>query len=174
MRRMMWCAVVTAMLGACGGSGEAVDAGATPAEDAGAMTQDAGATPAEDAGATPAEDAGAMTQDAGAGAAPRWSTDVYPILAAGCAGAACHVGGRAAPQLGMTAASAYMAVTTGRGGCALTSTALVTPGMPDASLLYLKVSGSTCGTRMPLGRPALSAAEQQTISAWIAAGALDD
>ncbi len=169
MRRMTWCAVVTAMLGGCGGSGEAVDAGATPADDAGAMTQDAGATPAEDAGATPAEDAGG-----GGGTAPHWSTDVYPILAAGCAGAACHVGGASAPRLGMTAASAYMAVTTGRGLCAATSTALVTPGMPDASLLYRKVSGSTCGTRMPLGRPALSAAEQQTISAWIAAGALDD
>jgi hypothetical protein len=74
----------------------------------------------------------------------------------------------------MTAASAYTAVTTTAGRCGTRSTALVTPGTPDASMLYLKVSGSTCGTRMPLGRPALSAADQQTISDWIAAGALDD
>ena len=47
-------------------------------------------------------------------------------------------------------------------------------GMPDASGLYRKVAGTSCGGQMPIGRPPLSATELQTIADWITAGAMND
>ena len=52
---------------------------------------------------------------------------------------------------------------------ALTSAAEVTPGNPQASLLYTEVASG----KMPPGDP-LSSAEIQSISDWITAGAQDD
>jgi len=54
----------------------------------------------------------------------------------------------------------------------------VVPGDPEASLLYLKISGEAgCGQPMPppdAGWPALDEADRQRIADWIRAGARDD
>ena len=52
---------------------------------------------------------------------------------------------------------------------------LVTPGKPEASLFYLKVSATPpCGDRMPLGGSPLSDTQIEMIRSWIAAGAKDN
>jgi hypothetical protein len=50
---------------------------------------------------------------------------------------------------------------------------LVTPGQPEMSLFFKKVSSATppCGSRMPLGAAALTDAQIEMIRSWIAAGA---
>ena len=61
----------------------------------------------------------------------------------------------------------------------------VEPGDPDASWLVFKLDGTqngfdaqcaggSCGGRMPLNRPQLSAAVRDAIRTWIAGGAIDD
>jgi hypothetical protein len=50
----------------------------------------------------------------------------------------------------------------------------VVPGMPDSSVLYLKISlddPAPCGAKMPLGLPALPQAEADMIESWIMGGA---
>jgi hypothetical protein len=47
----------------------------------------------------------------------------------------------------------------------------VEPGDPDASLLIDKVVAPSCGERMPVGLPKLSAADVQKLRDWIADGA---
>lgn len=52
---------------------------------------------------------------------------------------------------------------------------LVKPGQPEASLLYLKgLDPPPCGSRMPLGGARLTAAQNEMIRSWIAAGAKND
>jgi len=53
----------------------------------------------------------------------------------------------------------------------------VTPGKPDDSVMYLKVSlddPTPCGEKMPLGGPALTQAQADLIEGWITAGAKND
>jgi len=52
----------------------------------------------------------------------------------------------------------------------------VVPGMPDSSILYLKVSlddPAPCGAKMPLGG-ALTEDKAEMIESWIAAGAMNN
>lgn len=53
---------------------------------------------------------------------------------------------------------------------------LVTPGEPERSYLYIKLTGSPAmmGGLMPRGRGALSAADLAVVRAWIARGAPND
>lgn len=53
---------------------------------------------------------------------------------------------------------------------------LVTPGDPDRSYLYIKITGGPgmVGSRMPRGRGALSAANLAVVRDWIARGAPND
>jgi hypothetical protein len=53
---------------------------------------------------------------------------------------------------------------------------LVTPGDPDRSYLYLKITGGPGmeGSLMPRNRGALSAADKAVVRAWIARGAPND
>lgn len=51
---------------------------------------------------------------------------------------------------------------------------LVNLANPAQSTLYLRVSGSTAGTQMPLNSPALSQQEIDTILSWIQNGALNN
>jgi hypothetical protein len=50
---------------------------------------------------------------------------------------------------------------------------LVTPGQPEMSLFFKKVSSATppCGNRMPLGAAPLTDPQIEMIRSWIAAGA---
>lgn len=53
----------------------------------------------------------------------------------------------------------------------------VVPGQPDQSIMYLKVSlddPAPCGSKMPLGLPPISQAQDDMIKAWITAGARND
>jgi hypothetical protein len=53
---------------------------------------------------------------------------------------------------------------------------LVTPGNPDASLMWLKVSSNSppVGSRMPLLGAPLSSSELATIRDWITQGAMNN
>jgi hypothetical protein len=53
----------------------------------------------------------------------------------------------------------------------------VTPGQPDMSILYLKVSlgdMAPCGSKMPLGGAMLAQSEADEIQSWITGGAKND
>ena len=79
---------------------------------------------------------------------------------------------------GDTRAAAYAALVGPRSTSAMCGGdgyALVVPGSPETSLLYLKVAGSPpCGDPMPQGGSALPEAQVEMIRSWIAAGAHDD
>ena len=54
---------------------------------------------------------------------------------------------------------------------------LVTPGNPDASIFYLKLSlddPSPCGAKMPFHGPPLTQAQADLVESWITAGAPND
>jgi hypothetical protein len=53
-------------------------------------------------------------------------------------------------------------------------TVRVVPQDPATSGLVDKLTGSSCGTRMPEGDPPLSAAELVMIESWIRRGALNN
>ncbi len=94
--------------------------------------------------------------------------DVYDrVLHASCAGGACHGDG---PVAGIDLRSPERALATLH--------ADVVPGKPEVSELYRRVSPDLCKppkcALMPLGRPSLSAADRETIRAWIAHGATAD
>ncbi|MEO0323881.1 MAG: hypothetical protein AAF447_13055 [Myxococcota bacterium] len=108
--------------------------------------------------------------------------DVFPIIAANCAISGCHGSTRTSANLLMdtpdTAHASLVDVEAMGGPCTEDSVARirVVPGDPEASLLVSKVTETPpdCGNPMPLAQPALSAADQATITAWVAAGAVND
>ncbi len=54
---------------------------------------------------------------------------------------------------------------------------LVVPGQPGSSIFYLKISvadPSPCGSKMPLGQPSVTQAQDDLTKAWIEAGAPND
>jgi mono/diheme cytochrome c family protein len=106
----------------------------------------------------------------GCAPAPRWSTDLAPLLDAECA--ACH--GPEEPEAGLDLWTDPVAATV-----AVPSTQapmdLVTPGEALYSYLFHKVNGTHAlaggsGTQMPVG-PALSPEQIDAIAAWIDGGA---
>jgi mono/diheme cytochrome c family protein len=109
--------------------------------------------------ATPAATTGATAPAGAAGFAA-----VQPILTANCLG--CH-GGRG--KKGGWSAKTYADVmATADDG------AVVVAGDPDKSLLVQVLKGPVTTPKvpqMPFGKPALSAADIQTISDWVKAGA---
>lgn len=90
------------------------------------------------------------------------------IFQPSCTGTGCH--GSKSPQQGLDLESpgVAMRVVGVRGtGC---MGVLADPQSPEASLLYMKLlDPPTCGSRMPLARPPLGAADIECIRAWIAA-----
>ncbi len=91
------------------------------------------------------------------------------ILTPSCVNAFCHPGGGAPMSLAPGAAWGNLVdVASGWG------MDRVEPGDADNSALYLKVIGTSIGSRMPLGRPAISSDQAEMIRAWIEAGALDN
>ena len=115
----------------------------------------------------------------GAGSAS--ADDVHAILAARCAVGGCHLSAPGAGNL-VLAGSAWTQRVVGVPSQEAPSLVLVAPGDPENSWLARKVFGEPCddacapglgcGIQMPFGT-ALSDADQQTIVAWIAAGAPD-
>jgi hypothetical protein len=106
--------------------------------------------------------------DADAGDDPGACGDVVTrVFAPSCGGTGCH--GATAPQQGLDLVSPGVAarvVGVSGTGCA---GLLADPADPTNSLLYTKLSPKpSCGSQMPLARPALSAADAACILAWIA------
>jgi len=91
-----------------------------------------------------------------------------------CAVAGCHAA--PAPQQGMDLAAGRTYVyTVNADTVELPQYKRVAPGLSADSYLYMKISGDPriVGDRMPLGGT-LTAAEIDSVRAWIDAGALDD
>lgn len=90
------------------------------------------------------------------------------VLAGKCGGSGCH--NPVGPQLGLDLESPGVAarvVGVAAKGCV---GVLANPADPDKSVLYTKLlATTTCGSRMPLARPSLSAADTACVRAWIAA-----
>lgn len=100
-----------------------------------------------------------------------FASDVIPILDAnGCRG--CH-GGNGGLTIGNDPAVSLINVEGSPGvssGCETAATARVTPGNPEASILFLRIDGR-CEQQMPLGGTPLSETERATIRSWILQGA---
>ena len=103
-----------------------------------------------------------------------FTQNVAPILAANCTFLGCHAPPFLAQGMDLSsAASAYAVLTTKLGTeVPCIGTPLVVPGSPDASVLVMKLTSTTCGfSQMPLGGQPLSATDITTIRDWIAEGA---
>jgi hypothetical protein len=155
----------------------------TASRDAGASKawRDAGAPPSmparAGAGATPTmamntdDDAGAMppaAHDDDAGMPPPAAPpcDFRGLVMNKCAGSSCHGGPNASTGLDLTSPSLASRVKGRMGTGACTDKLIVDPDNPQDSKLFLKVSSSTCGVKMPLGG-SLSASEQACVLSWI-------
>ena len=109
-----------------------------------------------------------------AGGAPTLTSLQASIFTPKCAIDGCHAG--SAPEQGMNLSAGKTYVyTVGVASVELPGYLRVAPNDPDASYLYMKVSGDPriLGERMPFGGT-ISQAEIDAIRAWIAAGARND
>ena len=136
----------------CGGDGSALGPDGAPVADNDGDGEDNG-NGDDNGGGEPAVTLAQLTAD---------------IFTPNCAN--CHAGG--SPSGGLNLSAAVIAANTiDVDSVRDPNIKRVVPGDPDASLLYLKVSGSSAGGQMPLGGAALSADEIAMIRDWIAAGA---
>lgn len=107
-------------------------------------------------------------------AAPDWAAVYRGVISRGCS---CHINGGQAGGLSYPNARTPIAdvraalVRAANSNCGGTATNVVTPGDPTASVLYQKVAGTVCGTRMPRGGAPLAQADIDLIRDWIAGGA---
>lgn len=83
-----------------------------------------------------------------------------------CGNATCHGAPASSTGLNLTSASLATRVEGRKGVSACTDKLLIDKAQPEQSLLYLKVNGTSCGTRMPLGGT-LTASEQACFLSWI-------
>jgi hypothetical protein len=83
-----------------------------------------------------------------------------------CAGASCHGGASSATGLDLTSAMLAQRVQGRHGSGSCTDKLLVDVNDPAQSKLYLKVSGTACGVKMPLGG-SLTPSEQACVLSWI-------
>ncbi|MDO9264585.1 MAG: PKD domain-containing protein [Desulfosalsimonadaceae bacterium] len=92
---------------------------------------------------------------------------VQPIFNSNCTG--CHSAGGIAPFLILTAGSSYGNLV----NVPATQSAgiRVIPGSSATSVLYLRISGTSVGARMPFGGSPLTSANQGLIQDWIDEGA---
>ena len=106
--------------------------------------------------------------DAGKGGGGGSSCPDVPteILAMKCAGSSCHSG--ATPALGLDLVTEGVAARLVGKEAVECKGALADPAAPEDSILYQKIAGVTCGTRMPLGSP-LADTEIACVKEWIAA-----
>jgi len=98
-----------------------------------------------------------------------FSQDIQPIFNASCVG--CHGG---SGGLFLTAGQSYDNLVNVQAQAGCTTEMRVQPGNAGASVLYKRVSGTSCGEQMPRGGPPLSAAHIQKIMDWINQGALNN
>jgi hypothetical protein len=133
-------------------------------------------------GDTSASDGAEGDAAAGDAGPPATFTQVYTIISNRCSPCHTMAGGMGVVMghLDMTSqAAAFMnLVNVPAAGVACTGKGMrVTPGMPDSSVMYLKISlddPAPCGMKMPLGRTPLPQAEADTIESWINGGAMNN
>lgn len=106
---------------------------------------------------------------------PTLALDVQPIFTASCALAGCHTGTGPAEGLDLSSGNTF-GNTVGIPSAQLPSMNRVTANDPSQSYLVHKIEGTQgsvagTGSRMPLGRAALSSTQIATIRAWITSGA---
>lgn len=116
---------------------------------------------------------------------PLGPTDLTPTLSSiearifstSCAVSGCHVGGGTTlpTSMSLRPGDAFGQIV-GVPSVERPGLLRVDPGDPDDSYLVMKIEGRAgiAGARMPLGRPALTADEIQSIRAWITDGAPDN
>lgn len=96
-----------------------------------------------------------------------FSADIQPIFNTnGCTG--CH---GSSGGLSLAAGSSYGNLVNVQALMDCTDKKRVLPGNADESVLYRRLSGSTCGDRMPKGGSAIPAASLDKVRGWINAGA---
>jgi hypothetical protein len=115
------------------------------------------------------EDAGVPDSGSGSTQMPppqQMACDFRGIMQAKCGNATCHGAPGSSTGLDLTSAMLAARVEGRQGKGACSDKLLVDPENPRDSKLYLKVSGSTCGSQMPLGGQ-LNADEQACVLSWI-------
>ncbi len=103
---------------------------------------------------------------------PSYANDVQAIWTAKCE--SCHGATSPDGQLTLVTGSSRAALVGQDMVASCTNTKRVVASDLAASGLINKLTGNTCGTRMPEGAPALSAGELVMIQSWILRGALDN
>ncbi len=101
-----------------------------------------------------------------------FSAQVQPIFTNRCVNAGCHPGGGGPFSLAAGQSRGNMVNIQATSSC--TSDRRVVPGDAAASVLYKKISGTSCGDRMPRNLPPLIASEADLIRDWINQGALNN
>jgi hypothetical protein len=107
------------------------------------------------------------------------------IVGAGCSNGACHtspVAGGLSMRTRDLALMSLVGVPAGTGTvgtasseCAASGLLRVSPGMPDSSLLMLKLEhNQPCGAAMPSPTTMLQSSDLERVRTWIANGAMDD
>jgi hypothetical protein len=104
---------------------------------------------------------------------PSYANDIQAIWDAKCT-VSCHKGATPDGQLSLVAGSSFAALVGQPMFRSCSDTVRVVPQDPATSGLVDKLTGSSCGTRMPEGDPPLSAAELVMIESWIRRGALNN
>ena len=103
-----------------------------------------------------------------------FAADILPIFTASCASVGCHASQTQSGGLALDGANAYgdlVGVTSANYAPGVR----VTPGDPDASVLYQKLLGDqSVGARMPLGGSPLAAGVIEKVREWIEEGAKSD
>jgi len=92
--------------------------------------------------------------------------DFRGLIQMKCGNASCHGAPAMNTGLDLTSASLATRVAGRKGAGACTSNLLIDKDYPEQSKLYLKVTGTSCGTKMPVGG-SLTAGDQQCILSWI-------
>jgi hypothetical protein len=104
---------------------------------------------------------------------PAYARDIEPLWNPKCSD--CH-NGNGPEGLNLQVGNSYASLMApGAGLCS--SEPRVTPGLPDESMLVLRISAEECGRRMPIDNPDyfdLNPGELTQIRSWILAGALDN
>lgn len=105
-----------------------------------------------------------------------FATQIQPIFNRNCATSFCHAGSGPQQGLSLEASKSYGNIVNVPSPEAL-SAMRVKPFDPENSYLYRKIAGEQAdlggsGSRMPSGKPALSAEQIELIRTWINQGAL--
>jgi hypothetical protein len=159
-----------AAAGGRGGSGPALPSAGRPAANGGGAGSSGGAGGAGVGGARAGGSGGGMaiaSDDRDAGAGTEQACDFPGLMQAKCGSSGCHGGPGAATGLDLTTPMLAMRAAGRMGSGSCTDKLVVDKDDPRESKLFLKVSGTTCGSQMPVGGAPLNLDEQACVLSWI-------